>query len=91
MELTTIMSRGINGCLLLSFKPVCRTPVRYIDEGYFVENCCVLFQISLKFLANNHLDDMPALAQIIAGENPLSETMVPYFTDSCMRQLVSRR
>ena len=52
------------------------------------EKFCILFQISLKFVAKGLIDNMPALVQVMAwhltGDKPLPEPMMTQFTDAYM-------
>ena len=76
-----------------------------IQHGYHVANdifmfiflhekYCTLIQISLKFVPNGPINNMPALAQIMAwhqsGAKPLSEPMMVQFTDVYMQHSASR-
>ena len=53
----------------------------------------ILIKISLKFVPNGPINNIPALAQIMAwhqpGENLLSEPMMTYFADAYMRHPAS--
>ena len=50
------------------------------------EKLCILFKISLQFVPRDPIDSNPALAYIMAwrqiGNKPLSEPMLPWFTDA---------
>ena len=52
------------------------------------ENCRISIQISLKFVPNVSIDNMPVLVQILAwcllGDKPLSAPMMAQFTDAYM-------
>ena len=53
------------------------------------ENFCILIEISLKFVPNGPIKNIPALVQIMAwrqpGDKPLSEPMLTQFIDAYMR------
>ena len=60
---------------------------------FFNENCCILFQISLKYVPNGPFNNNTALVQIMAwrlvGAKPLSEPMlVSLLTPSSMSKCV---
>ena len=56
---------------------------------FFNENDKIPIQISLKPVPGSPIDDKPALVQVMAwrrtGDKPLSEPMMPQFTDAYMR------
>ena len=49
------------------------------DDLFLNENCCILIKISLKFVPMGLINNIPALVQIMAwnqpGDKPLSEPM----------------
>ena len=53
---------------------------------FFNENCCILIQISLKYVPKGPINNYPALGQIMAwrifSTKPLSELMMAYFSDA---------
>ena len=53
---------------------------------FLFENCCILIQISLKFVPNSQIDNNPVMIQLVAwhrtGDKPLSKTMMVLFTDA---------
>ena len=53
------------------------------------ENFYILIKLSLKFVPNGPINNIPALVLIMAwrrkGDKPLSEPMLIQFTDACMR------
>ena len=53
------------------------------------EKFCILIEISLNFVPDGPIDNIPALVQIMAwrriGDKPLSESMLTRFTDAYMR------
>ena len=53
------------------------------------EKFCILFRISLKFVAKGPIDNNPALGKIMAwhriGDKPLSEPMLTRIIDAYMR------
>ena len=57
------------------------------------EKCLISIQISLTFVPNGHIENMPALVQIMAwrrtGNQPFSESMMVNFTDAYMRHSAS--
>ena len=57
------------------------------------EICCILIQISLKFVPKGPISNKPALVKIIApnqtGNKPLSEPVIVQFVDACMCHLAS--
>ena len=59
----------------------------------FIENHCVLIQISCKYPSNGLINNTLALVQIMAwrrtGDKPLSEPMMVRFPDTCMRHRAS--
>ena len=59
-----------------------------IFKGIFLnENAFIPIKISLKFIPNGPISNIPALVQIMAwcwqGAKPLSEPMLTWFTDIC--------
>ena len=54
---------------------------------------CILIQISVKFVPNDPINNIPALVQIRAwhriGDKPLSEPMLGQSTDTYMHQSAS--
>ena len=60
--------------------------LRYI---FVNEKICILIEISLMFVHKGPIDNNPALVKVMAwywiGDKPLSETMLTWFTDACMR------
>ena len=60
-----------------------------IFKGIFLnENVWILIKISLKFVSNGPINNIPALVQIMAwhwpGDKPLSETMISLPTHICV-------
>ena len=55
---------------------------------FFAENCCILEQISLKFVPRGSINNLAALVQMMAwcltGTKPLSEPTMAWFTDTYM-------
>ena len=53
------------------------------------ENVLISIEISLKFIPNSPISNIPALVQIMAwrwpGDKPLSEPMLTRFTDAYLR------
>ena len=53
------------------------------------ENGRILIQISLKLVPRSHIDNKPALVQVMAwhriGDKPLSEPLLTQFTDAYMQ------
>ena len=53
--------------------------------------CCILIEISLKFVLKGRIDNNSATVQIMArrrpGDKPLSEPMMAKFTDADMHHL----
>ena len=71
---------------------------RYFPDDIFKciflnENIWILIMISLKFVPEGPINNIPALVQIMAwhrsGDEPLSEPMMVLFTDAYMRHLAS--
>ena len=61
-----------------------------IFKGIFLnENVWISIEISLKFVPEGPINNIPALVEIMAwrrlGDRPLSEPMLTRFTDACMR------
>ena len=59
----------------------------------FHENCCILIKISLKFVPQGPINNIPTLVLIMAwpwsDDKPLSEPMMAYVADAYMRHLAS--
>ena len=57
------------------------------------EDIWILIIISLKFVRNGQITNIPLLVQVMAwcrtGNKPLPEPMLNQFTDACMRHLAS--
>ena len=57
------------------------------------ENIKMLIKISLKFISTGSINNISALVQIMAwqnpGDKPLSEPMMAWFTDAFMRHSAS--
>ena len=53
------------------------------------ETFCIMINISLKFVPNGQINNIPALVQIMVwrqiGDKPLSEPMMAQFNDAYMR------
>ena len=56
---------------------------------FVIENVWISITISLKFVPNGPINNIPPLVQLIAwrrpGDKPLSEPMLTRFTDAYMR------
>ena len=56
---------------------------------FVIENVWISIKISLKFVPNGPINNIPPLVQLIAwrrpGDKPLSEPMLTRFTDAYMR------
>ena len=57
-----------------------------LSNVFLYENSIIPIRISLKFGPRSPIDNKPALVQVLAwrwiGDKPLSELMLPYFTDA---------
>ena len=62
---------------------------------FLYENCWILIQISLKFVPKGPINKKPELIQKMAwhqaGNKPLSEPMMVYFTDAYLCHLASKK
>ena len=86
----------VNMMLVNTLRP--RQNVRYFPDDMFKciflnENIWNLIIISLKFVPEGPINNIPALVQIMAwrrsGDEPLSEPMMVLFTDAYMRHSAS--
>ena len=61
----------------------------FSDAFSWMENFCISFKISLKFVPKGPIDNNPAMVQIMAwgqiGDKLLSEPMLTWFTAAYMR------
>ena len=80
------------GCPLNSSPP--GQSGRHFTDGiyrYIIVNemFCIVIKIALKFVPKGPINNNPALVYLIAwrrkGDKPLSELMLTWFTDACMR------
>ena len=61
-----------------------------IQTHFFHDSCCILIQISQKFVPKNPINNKPALVHMMAwcqtGNKSLSEPMTAYFIDAYIHQ-----
>ena len=77
----------------INFSPPGQSGRHFADDifrcNFVNEKFCALIKMSLKFVPKSHIDDNPALVQIMAwrriGGKPISEPMLTRFTDAYMR------
>ena len=95
-ELGQIMACCLLEASLNTLRP--RQDGRYFPDDIFKciflnENIWISINVSLKFVPEGRIDNIPALVEIMAwrrsGDKPLSEPMMVKFTDAYMRHSAS--